>query len=215
MGSEGSTRHQPALALDPGAAHIARDENFVSLRYSHVTLCESGGDATVGGEGPVVHRKARRALAKGPPPVIIRLHKHKRHEDVVAAVVPYDLNMMMRRFEGAQWDGDSKVYLFESHLVEAFLRFVKAHGNHHVLDDRPRENLGRAEPLPECGSCGQPASRQAAVQLIACPGCGQPWVPRVFREVRGHRPLPTSAVLPKPEPPPELPPAPEMILPPF
>lgn len=42
-------------------------------------------------------------------------------------------------------------------------------------DDRP----AYTGPLPECQSCGQPASRGA--QSVRCGNCGARWVPTVFR----------------------------------
>lgn len=40
---------------------------------------------------------------------------------------------------------------------------------------------GVAVPLPECTSCGLPAPRTVSEWLLVCPGCGAPWVPKVFR----------------------------------
>lgn len=129
--------------------------------------------------------------------MIIRIDKHKRHLGITTAHVPYELNATMRRFEAARWDTEAKVYLIEDVHVEAFLRFIKIHGGHMVLDDRPV--IGGAQrpgPLPECSVCGQPAARAAALRLLVCPTCAAPWVPTVFREVRGLRSHPPDLEVP-------------------
>lgn len=57
----------------------------------------------------------------------------------------------------------------------------------HWQTRRTTPGVYRANPLPECTSCGQPASREVSERLVICPDCRQPWVPRVFSEVRGIR----------------------------
>lgn len=58
----------------------------------------------------------------------------------------------------------------------------------------PRTTPGvyRADPLPECTSCGQPAARDVSARLAICPSCHEPWVPMVFRQVRGARSVPVG-----------------------
>lgn len=111
------------------------------------------------------------------------MQAHKRHERVVTVHTPFELKSMMGGFEPARWDPDGRCYLLEIEHVEAFVRFVRIHGGHQVLDDRPRDGGVALGPLPECSSCGQPASRKVALTLSKCPGCGDWWRPVVFDPV--------------------------------
>lgn len=128
--------------------------------------------------------------------MIIRISKHKLHDGIVIASVPYELNAMMGRFEPARWDGDVKGYLVEDQHIETLTRWAKTHGGHHVLDERPRlHNVEVSGPLPECSECGQPASRKVSMSLLVCPDCGAEWKPKVFREVPGEWTPPNAAYL--------------------
>lgn len=120
--------------------------------------------------------------------MIIRLHKHKRHDEIVMLSTPHELASMMGRFEAARFDSESKCYLLEAEHVEAFTRFAQIHGGHQVLDERPRRTgIEQSGPLPECSNCGRPVSRKTSLVLGQCPACGAPWTPMIFREVREDR----------------------------
>lgn len=128
--------------------------------------------------------------------MIIRLERHKRHEDIVCVHTPFELARFMGMFEGARWDADAKCYLIEDALVPAFFKHAHANGRHTVLDERTRnDGVDHWEgPLPECRFCGQPAARKAALRLVSCPGCGRAWEPKVYRETSdGQRAVPPNA----------------------
>lgn len=128
--------------------------------------------------------------------MIIRLERHKRHEDIVCVHTPFELARMMGMFEGARWDADARCYLIEDGLVGQFFKHAHANGRHTVLDERTRNDgvdrwLG---PLPECRHCGQPASRTTALRLTTCPDCGQAWEPKAFRMTAdGQQAVPPNA----------------------
>lgn len=113
---------------------------------------------------------------------IIRIQKHKLHDEVVTLKTQHELAPMMGRFEPARYDSDAKVYNLAVEHLPAFLRHAKIHGNHQVLDERPRVGVATLGPLPKCRHCGQPASRKVALALTVCPDCGEAWEPKIFRE---------------------------------
>lgn len=124
--------------------------------------------------------------------MIVTLRDHPKDRSFVIATTPPDLSSLMGKFAPARYDTESKTYLIEPSDVDAFARFLTIHG-HKVLDDRraarTSSDEGMAEPLPECGHCGQPAGRHISARLRRCPDCGFDWEPKIFHAgpARGER----------------------------
>lgn len=110
-------------------------------------------------------------------PVIIRTHDESTQ--LVYLDTSPELAQIMGRYQPARYIGKrGAAYVLAQANLGTFADFLAHHGIE-LLDQRGQVDssrpAGRDRPLPECGSCGQPAQRGAL--LRHCPACGARWQP--------------------------------------
>lgn len=109
--------------------------------------------------------------------MIVRIAKHKTVPTIAVVTAGPELAAEMGRFAFARWQPQHKAFWVEEQHLETMTRILQRDG-HTIIDDR---HQGAEEkftgPLPECRSCGAPASRKAALTLNRCPSCGDVWHP--------------------------------------
>lgn len=114
--------------------------------------------------------------------MIIRIENHPSDRDFLLAHTPPDLAHAMGRFAAARFVPKLKAYVIRAEHLDQ-LRLFARHEGASVLDERDTSSAEKfSGPLPECRSCGQPASRKAALTLNRCQACGDAWHPVVFQD---------------------------------
>lgn len=108
--------------------------------------------------------------------MIVTVTAHKTVDEIAVVSAGPELADTMGKFEFARWQQQHKAYWVEvKHLAKLTEQLDRL--GHTVVDNR-RRGSGEAlyvGPLPECSSCGAPASRRADRTLRRCPSCGAPW----------------------------------------
>lgn len=115
--------------------------------------------------------------------MIVRITTHGRTKGVVLVHTPPDLAHAMGLFQPARWSPKANAYLLGEEHLGAFRRHLGRH-DAQVVDERSDgvDDVEKfAGPLPECSACGQAATRQQALALNRCPGCGAAWRPVVHQ----------------------------------
>lgn len=117
--------------------------------------------------------------------MIVKLRKHPKHDAMCVLETPPDLAHTMGLFGPARWSSKDRGYLLEADQVDNLETFLRLNGQHRLVDERDAGETRAVAlgPLPECGTCGQPAHR--AADLRCCPTCGATWNPVVH--VPTHR----------------------------
>lgn len=109
--------------------------------------------------------------------MIVRIAKHKTVPTIAVVTAGPELAAEMGRFAFARWQAQHKAFWVEEQHLETMTRILSRDG-HTVIDER---HTGTEEkfsgPLPECRSCGAPASRKASLTLNGCTACGDVWHP--------------------------------------
>lgn len=109
--------------------------------------------------------------------MIVRIAKHKTVPTIAVVTAGPELAAEMGRFAFARWQPQHKAFWVEEQHLDTMTRTLARDG-HTVIDER---HTGTEEkftgPLPECRSCGAPASRKAALTLNGCTACGDVWHP--------------------------------------
>lgn len=107
--------------------------------------------------------------------MIVRINQHKNVQAIAVITAGPELAPTMGKFEFARWQPQHKAYWVEVQHLPTMTRVLEQAG-HTVIDDRLADTVKTyAGPLPECASCGQPASRTGDRVLQRCPRCGASW----------------------------------------
>jgi hypothetical protein len=115
---------------------------------------------------------------------LVRVRLHPDDERLVLLDTPPQLAQTMGRFEPARFVGlRGGAYAMPTEMLGHFESFARLHDvllideRASVATDTPhgRRVVGHARPVPECGTCGQPARRDR--QPDYCPACGRAWAP--------------------------------------
>ena len=113
--------------------------------------------------------------------MIVRIERHKTVETIAVVYAGPELAKQMGRFAFARWQPQHKAFWVEEQHIETMTRALERDGIN-VIDDRHRDQPEKfSGPLPECQSCGMPASRKASMTLNRCPSCGDVWHPVVYQ----------------------------------
>lgn len=110
--------------------------------------------------------------------MIIRIENHPSDRDFLVAHTPPDFAHNMGRFAAARFSQKLKGYVIAAEHLDQLRTFAR-HEGASILDERDR-GAGQEKhsgPLPECRSCGTPASRKASLTLNRCRACGDVWHP--------------------------------------
>lgn len=114
--------------------------------------------------------------------VIVRIAKHKTVPAIAVVTAGPELAAEMGRFAFARWQPQHKAFWVEEQHLETMTRVLTRDG-HTVIDERHRgEEEKFSGALPECRSCGTPASRKAALTLNRCRNCGDAWHPVQYED---------------------------------
>jgi len=130
--------------------------------------------------------------------MIIRIENHPTERDYLLAFTPPEMAHTMGRFGAANRSKKLNAYVVRAEHLDQLRTFAR-HEGASVLDERDAPDVKKySGPLPECRSCGAPASRKASMALNGCTKCGDVWHPvayeapgsvntRVECRVCGHR----------------------------